>query len=239
MSDEPIRARERIKPREPTVRRDDGGGGSGLLQTAPREAKTKLREQKKQRARSDILAAANTLIARKGYADTTMREIADAANVSYQTLYNYFPSKAQIVRAMLTDVAQVDARLTKLLGGSAPLIAKLHGMVKHYFDLVAHRERALWREIVLEVIRHAPEYLALRALKIDASYLVLRGLLNEAQDAGELDPYVDTDLLAQTLHAVTDFTFLRFVLEPNLSKVELLKNLRGQIELLVQPYLRT
>ena len=63
-----------------------------------------LREQKKVRARSDILAAANTLIARKGYENTTMREIADAANLSYQTLYNYFPSKAQIVQAMLTDV---------------------------------------------------------------------------------------------------------------------------------------
>ena len=68
--------------------------------------RTRLRERKKQRARSDILAAANTLIARKGYADTTMREIAEAADVSYQTLYNYFPSKAQIVRAMLTDVAK-------------------------------------------------------------------------------------------------------------------------------------
>ncbi len=63
-----------------------------------------LREQKKVRARSDILAAANTLIARKGYENTTMREIADAANLSYQTLYNYFPSKALIVQAMLTDV---------------------------------------------------------------------------------------------------------------------------------------
>jgi AcrR family transcriptional regulator len=201
--------------------------------------RTKLRERKKLRARSDILAAANTLIARKGYADTTMREIAEAANVSYQTLYNYFPSKAQIVRAMLTDVAKPDPRLTKLLGGSEPLLTKLLGMVKHYFDLVAHRERALWREIVLEVFRHAPDYDALRALKIDASYLVLRGVLDDAQARGQLDPYVDTDLLAQTLHAITDFTFLRFVLEPNLSKVELLKTLRAQIELLVQPHLRT
>jgi AcrR family transcriptional regulator len=198
-----------------------------------------LRQRKKLRARSDILAAANTLIARKGYADTTMREIADAANVSYQTLYNYFPSKAEIVRAMLTEVAKPDPRLEKILDGADPLLAKLHGMAKHYFDLVAHRERALWREVVLEVIKHAPDYDALRALKIDASYLVLRRLLNEAQARGELDPYVDTDLLAQTLHAITDFTFLRFVIEPHLSKVELLKTLRAQIELLVQPHLRT
>jgi AcrR family transcriptional regulator len=196
-----------------------------------------LREQKKVRARSDILAAANTLIARKGYENTTMREIADAANLSYQTLYNYFPSKAQIVQAMLTDVDKADTGIAAIISSSDDLIAKLHQIIKHYFDLVAHRERALWREIVLEVIRNAPEYAALHALKA-SSINVLRTLLREAQEAGELDPYVDADLLAHTLHAITDFAFLRFVLEPNPSKVLALKTLRNQVVLLVQPYLR-
>lgn len=196
-----------------------------------------LREQKKVRARSDILAAANTLIARKGYENTTMREIADAANLSYQTLYNYFPSKAQIVQSMLTDVDRADTGIAAIVSSSDGLIAKLHQIIKHYFDLVAHRERALWREIVLEVIRNAPEYAALHALKA-SSINVLRTLLRDAQAAGELDPYVDADLLAHTLHAITDFAFLRFVLEPNPSKVQALKTLRNQVELLVQPYLR-
>jgi len=197
-----------------------------------------LREQKKVRARSDILAAANTLIARKGYENTTMREIADAANLSYQTLYNYFPSKAQIVQAMLTDVDKIDSRLEAIIGGSGGLIAKLHQIIKHYFDLVAHRERALWREIVLEVIKNAPEYVALQAVKGSGGLNALRTVLRDAQTAGELDPYVDADLLAHTLHAITDLAFLRFVLEANPSKVVTLKALRNQVELLVQPYLR-
>jgi AcrR family transcriptional regulator len=197
-----------------------------------------LREQKKVRARSDILAAANTLIARKGYENTTMREIADAAKLSYQTLYNYFPSKALIVQAMLTDVDQFDTRIAAIIAGSGGVIGKLHQIIKHYFDLVAHRERALWREIVLEVLKNAPEYLALQALKSSAGFNVLRSLLRDAQTAGELDPYVDADLLAHTLYAITDFAFLRFVLEPNPSKVAVLKTLRNQVELLVQPYLR-
>ena len=197
-----------------------------------------LREQKKLRARADILTAANRLIAKKGYADTTMREIAAAANFSYQTLYNYFPSKALIVQTMLTDIEKVDTRLAAIIGGSAGLIAKLHQIVRHYFDLVAHRERGLWREIVLEVIKSSPEVLALQALQGSVGYNVVRTLLRDAQAAGELDTYVDADLLAQTLHAITDYTFLRFVLEPNPSKVQTLKTLRNQIELLVQPYLR-
>ena len=197
-----------------------------------------LREQKKVRARSDILAAANALIARKGYESTTMREIADAANLSYQTLYNYFPGKALIVQAMLTEEDKADTRIAAIVSSSDELIAKLHQIIKYYFDLVAHRERALWREIVLEVIRNAPEYAALQALKA-SGINVLRTLLRDAQEAGELDPYVDADLLAHTLHAITDFAFLRFVLEPNPSKVLALKTLRNQVELLVQPYLRS
>jgi AcrR family transcriptional regulator len=198
-----------------------------------------LREQKKVRARSDILSAANTLIARKGYENTTMREIADAANLSYQTLYNYFPSKAQIVQAMLTDVDKAGSRINAIVAGSDDLITKLNQVIKHYFDLVAHRERALWREIVLEVIKNAPEYVALQALKASVGFTVLHTLLRDAQESGELDPYVDAELLAHTLHAITDFAFLRFVLESNPSKVLTLKTLRNQVELVVQPYLRS
>ena len=197
-----------------------------------------LRQQKKLRARSDILAAADKLIAQKGYPNTTMRQIADAAHVSHQTLYNYFASKAEIVQAMLTDVDQLDSRLAAALAMRVDVVTKLHSIVRHYFDLVANRERALWREIVLEVIKHTPEYLAMKALKINAGYNVLRSVLHDAQKAGELDAEVDADLLARTLHAVTDFAFLRFVLEPELSRTAMLGVLRAQVELLVCPYLR-
>jgi AcrR family transcriptional regulator len=196
-----------------------------------------LREQKKVRVRSDILAAANTLIARKGYQSTTMREIAVAANLSYQTLYNYFPSKAQIVQAMLTDADNAGTQFAAIIAGSDGLVAKLNQIIKRYFDRVAHRQRALWREIVLEVIANAPEYLALQAFEA-SGINVLRTLLRDAQQTGELDPYVDAELLAHTLYAIADFAFVRFVLEPNPSKVVALKTLRNQVDLLVQPYLR-
>ncbi|MCX7063413.1 MAG: TetR/AcrR family transcriptional regulator [Proteobacteria bacterium] len=199
-----------------------------------------LREQKKVRARSDILAATRTLIGRKGYESTTMRDIAEAAKLSYQTLYNYFPSKAQIVQAMLSaDVARIDARFTAIVGGSGDLTGKLHQLIKQSFDLIAHRERALWREIVLDVLKQSSEFMALMALIDSRGHQALQLLLRNAQRDGELDPYVDADLVAHTLYSITDFAFLRFVLEPNLSKVVVLKTLRNQVELLVQPYLRT
>ena len=62
-----------------------------------------LREQKKRAARVQILVTANSLIEARGYEQTTMRDIAAGAGISYQTLYNYFPTKGDILFQLLVD----------------------------------------------------------------------------------------------------------------------------------------
>lgn len=52
---------------------------------------------KKSDKRDAILASAFDLFARKGYSDTTMVEIAKAANTTAANLYVYFPSKLLIL----------------------------------------------------------------------------------------------------------------------------------------------
>ena len=52
-----------------------------------------LRERKKQKTQQAILEAARTLIEREEFDSVTTRLIAETADVSYQTLYNYFSSK--------------------------------------------------------------------------------------------------------------------------------------------------
>jgi AcrR family transcriptional regulator len=49
-----------------------------------------------------ILSAAETLFVEKTYADVSMRNIADAAEVSTGALYHHFPSKENLYYAMLT-----------------------------------------------------------------------------------------------------------------------------------------
>ncbi len=61
-----------------------------------------MRERKIQRSRERIIAEAMALFARKGYEQTTMEIIAEAADVSPRTLYRYFPSKDLIVLAGFT-----------------------------------------------------------------------------------------------------------------------------------------
>src|SRR5581483_6592876 len=57
-------------------------------------------------ARARILASAEPLFARKGFAATTAREIADGAGMALGNLYNYFRTKEAIFEAVMADLSR-------------------------------------------------------------------------------------------------------------------------------------
>jgi AcrR family transcriptional regulator len=65
------------------------------LENAP--AKLGLRERKKQQTRDTIAQAALELFAQRGYDETTLAEIAEAAGVAPRTIFAYFESKEEIL----------------------------------------------------------------------------------------------------------------------------------------------
>lgn len=61
-----------------------------------------LRQRQKENRLRRILEAATDLFVKNGYAQTKAEDIADAAEVSIGTLYNYFDSKGDILLALAT-----------------------------------------------------------------------------------------------------------------------------------------
>ncbi|TDU89689.1 TetR family transcriptional regulator [Kribbella voronezhensis] len=83
-----------------------------------------LRERKKARTRRHIAETAARLFAERGYEKVAVSEVARAAEVAEQTLYNYFPTKEQLV----TDREdQIQDQLSELIrsrpAGTSPAAA--------------------------------------------------------------------------------------------------------------------
>src|ERR1700730_7318570 len=71
-----------------------------------------LRSRKKLRTRQQIADAAARLVSEKGYDAVTVADVARLAEVSEQTVYNFFSSKEQLV---LDEDAAFEARLLAMI----------------------------------------------------------------------------------------------------------------------------
>lgn len=71
-----------------------------------------LREAQKQMTRRLMLEAGLDLFATKGYAATTVDDIASAAGTTRVTFYAYFPSRSDLMRALIDE--QLNDRLERI-----------------------------------------------------------------------------------------------------------------------------
>lgn len=90
-----------------------------------------LRERKKLRTRRTIAVAAMRLFAESGYEETTIADIAKAADVSPRTFFSYFPSKEDVVFAEMDErMAEIRDKLDQRPPGETPLETIRRGIVE-------------------------------------------------------------------------------------------------------------
>ena len=77
-----------------------------------------LRERRAQLTRDEILRAARRLFAERGYARTSVRDVAQAAGVSAQTVYDSVGSKHELV-SQLNDLIDAEAGVAAIVRAAA------------------------------------------------------------------------------------------------------------------------
>ena len=106
---------------------------------------TGLRELKKARTRRHIADTAARLFAERGYEHVSVTDVAREAEVAEQTVYNYFPTKEQLV----TDrEQQIQDRLCELIRSRPPGMtpaAAIRGFVLGSVDAIRAIPPENWR----------------------------------------------------------------------------------------------
>ncbi len=93
------------------------------------------RERERQRRRQEILEAARGLFCDKGYASTTVDDIAAAAELSKGTVYLYFRSKDELYASVVLEgFKKLEVRLRELADSDMPVQGKVDAILGAFVD---------------------------------------------------------------------------------------------------------
>jgi AcrR family transcriptional regulator len=113
-----------------------------------------LRERKKARTRAELQRHALRLFRDRGYAATTVDDIAAAADVSRSTFFRYFPTKDDVV--LFDDVDPLlEAEFAAQPPGT-PFLTAVRRAIRDAFASLTPEKRAL-EEVRMELARTVPE----------------------------------------------------------------------------------
>ena len=100
-----------------------------------------LRSEHAEATRRAVLAAARSSFGRKGYAQASVEEIADAARVTKGAVYHHFASKEALFRAVYAEVeAEAQARTLEAGDPKAPPVEQIVAKVNAYLDAALDEE---------------------------------------------------------------------------------------------------
>ncbi|MFM8899040.1 MAG: TetR/AcrR family transcriptional regulator [Burkholderiales bacterium] len=118
-----------------------------------------IRQRRKEARPQELLAAALDLFGEKGFAATRAEEVAVRAGVSKGTLYLYYPSKEDLLKAVIREnlsnlIAEGTEALDSYEGSTGDLLKYL---VSTWWERVGNTPASAIHKIMLSEVRNFPE----------------------------------------------------------------------------------
>lgn len=180
-------------------------GPASLGRPANPEARARRREQ--------ILGGARACFLRKGFHAATTAEISAEAGVSVANLYQYFPAKDDLVKALIEDDLAEDLALIAMVDAAATLRSGLEQVAELVASDTGFMEHS---RLKLEIIAEAARNREIAAVVETADTRMLEamaGLLTRRQRAGEVRADVDPAMTAKLIIALYDGLYARLAFE--------------------------
>ena len=174
------------------------------MSTAPNST-----NNKSERTRQRILDAAARTFRDKGYAATTLNDIANAARLRAGSIYYHFESKEQILEEVfdigIKRISDAVIRDVGALPDDAPPSEKIRvGMETHLRTLLQHGPYA---SANIRVFGQSPRSVQLKTMRLREVYEDFwRDLFTEAREAGEIERNFDLSLIRMFLFGALNWT---------------------------------
>ena len=150
----------------------------------------------------EILDAALTVFAERGYRNTRLEDIGEAAGVTKGAIYHYFANKEDLLlRAIEQRSEQAFGRIEEIVRDkTAPVSTRLRLVVRRWFGSIS-KERLAVVTLLLQGIAHeAPDaFHRWLASGPTASSQLIATLVREGQSRGEFRPDADAQVAARML----------------------------------------
>ena len=144
-----------------------------------------LTEEQQQRRRKEIFDACVHLFLEKGFNETSMREIAEAAGVGKSTLYDYFKSKdAILVFYFDGEIQKFTAKAQKIAEQNLGVSEKLKQIMEMHLRYLVDN-RLFYLKLTLEAQRLPMESQQQIQITRHAYQDMLRALVEEGIQSGE------------------------------------------------------
>jgi len=153
-------------------------------------------------ARQAISAAAMAELTERGYAALTIEGIAARAGVGKQTIYRWWPSKADLVLEALLDLSAT--RVAVPDEGSLP--ADLVGFLEETFR--QRGQRPVLVGLMAQALLDPVFAVAFRDRFLFGRRAVLRQILDRAAKRGEIAPDIDPELVIDVVYGVLWYRLL-------------------------------
>ena len=171
--------------------------------------KKNIREEKSASMEQRISEAAIAIFVRKGFAATSMSDVAEEANIGRTSLHYYYRTKDMLFEAMVNNFAQhIFPNIEKIVKEDTSVLDKIPKILDIYFHLM--RTNPALPLFVINEINRDVDHILTPILKNNDQRMVflrLRALILQEMDEGKLRKQPIEDV-ASTFISLIIFPFL-------------------------------
>jgi len=160
-----------------------------------------FRRRRKEARPAELLDAALALFVEKGFAATRSEEVARAAGVSKGTLYLYFPSKEELLKAVIQHYIanEVAAGAEEAAAIEGPTAAVMEQLLVTWWHRMYDSPASGVFKLVLTEVRNFPEIAQFYVERVvEPGEALVAGLLRRGVERGEFTP-IDVDAAVHTI----------------------------------------